>query len=129
MADVFNRITKEYKKSVNTPDYPKSEWIINPDFVPDCERKYMIVEGDTIREMATEEKAVVDYVEPAPEPTDERIEQQRIANIQAEIRKTYSASDEIGIIRESLTDVVPDNIQMKEWNKAVKAAKDKYPKV
>lgn len=28
MANVLNRATKEYLTSVNTPDYPVSDWII-----------------------------------------------------------------------------------------------------
>ena len=31
MASVLNKQTKAYLVSVNTPDYPESEWIINPD--------------------------------------------------------------------------------------------------
>jgi len=69
MANVINRITKQYLKSVNTPDYPELDWIINPVFIPKCDIKYMVVEGDTVREMTIGEKAVIDYVAPPPEPT------------------------------------------------------------
>jgi hypothetical protein len=31
MANVLNRTTKEYLESVDTPHYPESEWLINPD--------------------------------------------------------------------------------------------------
>ncbi len=31
MADVINRVTHEHLFSVNTPDYPVADWIINPD--------------------------------------------------------------------------------------------------
>lgn len=64
MANVFNRKTKQYLKSVNTPDYPIADWIINPKAIPDCDSKYIIVKDDDIREMTIAEKAVVDYVEP-----------------------------------------------------------------
>jgi len=30
MADVINRTTFQYLRSVNTPDYPVRDWIINP---------------------------------------------------------------------------------------------------
>jgi len=30
MADVINRTTFQYLRSVNTPDYPVADWIINP---------------------------------------------------------------------------------------------------
>ena len=50
MADVVNRKTKQYLKSVNTPDYPISDWIHNPT-IPLCGPKYWVVEGDLIRGM------------------------------------------------------------------------------
>lgn len=31
MADVLNRITREFIQSANTPDYPVADWIHNPD--------------------------------------------------------------------------------------------------
>ena len=61
MADVLNRQTLELKRSVNTPDYPESEWVINPDLtitqtVPwDCLR----LVGDRLVEFSPEEKSVV----------------------------------------------------------------------
>lgn len=55
MANVLNRITKQYLKSVNTPDYPITEWIINP-IMPDCESKHYVIEGDYVREMNALEK-------------------------------------------------------------------------
>lgn len=60
MANVLNRITKQYLKSVNTPDYHKSEWIINP-VLPVCNPKYYIIEGDTVREMDAAEKNELSY--------------------------------------------------------------------
>lgn len=50
MANVINRITKQYIKSVNTPDYPKSDWIHNP-IIPICGSKYWIINGDLVRAM------------------------------------------------------------------------------
>ena len=55
MANVINRITKQYLKSVNTPDYPLAEWIINP-VLPDCEPSEWVIEGDTVRETTQAEK-------------------------------------------------------------------------
>ncbi|MBU0598732.1 hypothetical protein KKF61_07170 [Patescibacteria group bacterium] len=86
MSNVFNRITKQYLKSVNTPDYPKLDWIINPAFIPDVDKKYIIVEGDDIREMTLEEKAVVDYVAPIPEPTLAEVKIKRQNEIKAETK-------------------------------------------
>ena len=55
MANVINRITRQYFKSVNTPDYPVSEWIINP-VLPNCTPKHYVIEGDIVREMTQIEK-------------------------------------------------------------------------
>ena len=60
MANVINRITKKYLKSVNTPDYPELEWIINPE-LPDCEPKHFVIEGDAVREITVLEKADLVY--------------------------------------------------------------------
>lgn len=62
MANVLNRISKAYLQSVNTPDFDELEWIINPDLtavegVPPC---YWVIEGDAVREMTVEEKAIYD---------------------------------------------------------------------
>lgn len=61
MANVLNKITKQYLRSVNTPDYPTSEWLINP-VIPDCDPKFWVIEGDTIREMAQAEKDAYLYL-------------------------------------------------------------------
>jgi len=50
MASALNRTTKEFRLSVNTPDYPVGDWIINPDmsaiigFAP----IYWIITGDVV---------------------------------------------------------------------------------
>jgi len=62
MANVLNRTTKEFRRSVNTPDFPVENWIINPDMssLIETNPKYWVVEGDTIRDMTDVEKDVVD---------------------------------------------------------------------
>ena len=55
MANVINRITKQYFKSVNTPDYPAKDWIINP-ILPNCDEKYYVIENNIVREMTQLEK-------------------------------------------------------------------------
>lgn len=55
MANVLNRTTKKYLKSVNTPDYLESEWIINPE-LPDCDPSEWVIEGDLVRETTQDEK-------------------------------------------------------------------------
>jgi hypothetical protein len=65
MSDVLNRTTKQYIKSVNTPDYPDIDWVINPDLssVISIPSKYWKIEGDLVVEMNSEEKAAVDAAE------------------------------------------------------------------
>jgi len=60
MANVIHRITKQYLNSVNTPDYPKKDWIHNP-ILPACPPKFWVIEGDTVREMTAAEKAELAY--------------------------------------------------------------------
>ena len=72
MADVIKRTanadgTHEYRKSVNTPDFPTADWLVNPDLsgvaaVPERHRK---VVGETVVEMTQAEKDAVDTV---PDP-------------------------------------------------------------
>ena len=47
MASVINRTTLQYLRSVNTPEYPTSEWEINPDMsqVQGVDRKYWKWDG------------------------------------------------------------------------------------
>ncbi len=64
MSDVVNRTTLEYRRSVNTPDFPSADWIINPDLsailtVPQKHRK---INGDLVVEMTQSEKDAVDAV-------------------------------------------------------------------
>lgn len=55
MSNVLHKITKVYLKSVNTPDFSTDEYLINP-ILPECDKKFWIIEGDTIREMTQVEK-------------------------------------------------------------------------
>ena len=69
MADVVNRLTKQLLLSVNTPDYPTVEWIINPDLsaVAAVPWRYWKIVGDQVVEMTPEEKAIVDQPLPKTE--------------------------------------------------------------
>lgn len=62
MANVLHRLEKLYIESVNTPDFPEEEWIINPDVssVIGLPVKYWVVEGDTVRPMTAEEQTTYD---------------------------------------------------------------------
>ena len=52
----------------------------------------------------------------------------RDEDIQTEIEKTHSITDEIGIIRKALAKMLPDDVDIQAWNNVVVAAKAKYPK-
>ena len=58
MANVLNRTTLNYRASVNTPGYPVSDWVINPDMSPvdGVDRKYWVLIGDTLSVMTTAQK-------------------------------------------------------------------------
>lgn len=61
MANVLNRTTKQYLLSVNTPDYPETEWIINPDLsgVKDLPVSHWIIDGDSVRPPNEEEAPAI----------------------------------------------------------------------
>ena len=71
MSDVLNRTTKEFLRSVNDPDYPTVDWIIEPTvggqrmrfWIVPIQRKeprYVNIVGDTVTEMTEVEKDAVD---------------------------------------------------------------------
>jgi hypothetical protein len=59
MADVYNKVTGEYVRSVHTPDFSSDpDWLINPSLaaVEGVPRRYWKVEFDNIVEMTQAEK-------------------------------------------------------------------------
>lgn len=62
MANVLNRNTLEFLRSVNTPDYDPEDWIINPDIsnVENVPHRYWKLEGETPVKMSEAEKQAVD---------------------------------------------------------------------
>ena len=78
MANVLNRTTKQYLRSVNTPEYDVADWIVNPS-VPNADSKYWNISGDTVTEMTQPEKDAVD----AQELSD------RTAAIKAELKDRF----------------------------------------
>jgi len=183
MSNVLHKITKVYLQSVNTPNYPPSEYLINP-ILPLCEQKFWVIEGDTIREMTQPEKDAYEYanestiyliaekqlltnqdgagyaadanaitdpvmpnvdlkytkvvsgevVEMTPAEQDAVDLPARIAkrnrDVVGEIRKSYSDTDEIEILRElAFGDLLSTDTKAKDWKDAVAAAKAKHPKV
>lgn len=65
MADVLNRTTREFLRSVHEPNYPVEDWIINPDLegVEDFESKYWIITGDIVSLMEQTARDAVDAAE------------------------------------------------------------------
>ena len=62
MATVLNRTTFELRKSVNTPDFPVAEWVINPDLTAVSAQpvRYWKIVGNTVVVMNAAEMAVAD---------------------------------------------------------------------
>lgn len=67
MANVLNRTTLQYLRSVHTPNYPALDWVINPDLTPvvGVPQKYWKLTGDILSEMTQPEKDAVDAAEAA----------------------------------------------------------------
>ena len=67
MSDVVNRATKELRRSVNTPDFPVADWIINPDLsaVAGFASKYWRIVGDVVSLISAAERNAVDMAEQA----------------------------------------------------------------
>lgn len=135
MADVIDRETMKIYESVNTPDYPEPMFmVINGKILPQCDNKYWKIVNDEIVEMSTEEKAVIDYVPPIPEPTEEELTikatNERRQNIQTDIKMIYpELSDELEEIRMVLAEEFPDNIRAQKYNTDIEIILAKYPKV
>ncbi len=62
MSNVIHRTTLMQKFSVNTPDYPVTDWIINPDLsaLAAVLKKYWKIVGGAVLEMTQAEKDTVD---------------------------------------------------------------------
>lgn len=62
MANVLNRKTLEYHESVNTPEYPPDQWLINPDLsaVAGLPTWQWVVDGDSVRPPTTDELAAME---------------------------------------------------------------------
>jgi len=75
MADVLHRTTKQYLRSVHTPDHPEADWIINPVLtaaVRAAPTKYWKISGDTVTKMLLAERNAVDAAEQAEADADDR---------------------------------------------------------
>lgn len=65
MANVLNRTTKQFLRSVHDPDYPVQDWIHNPDLsaVVGFDSKYWIITGDAVTLMDQAARGSVDAAE------------------------------------------------------------------
>ena len=86
MSSVLHRTTRQYLSSVNTPDYPVIDWIINPDLsaITGFANQYWIITGDVITLMDQSARDAVDV-------TNLSDARDRIAN---ELDKTQDATIE-----------------------------------
>lgn len=67
MANVLNRVTKEYLVSVNTPEYDPAVWIINPDVsaVAGQPTYYWVINADdSVSLMSMDDRANTDLWQP-----------------------------------------------------------------
>lgn len=62
MATVLEKSTMRILESVNTPDYPETDFIINPDLsaVAGVPEKYWTIKDNTVAAIPAEEQATVD---------------------------------------------------------------------
>jgi len=65
VVDVVHRTTKEYRRSVNDPDFPTGTWIHSPDLsaVNGFDSKYWTITGDVVSLMSQGERDAVDAAE------------------------------------------------------------------
>jgi len=113
MANVLNRTTLEYRRSVNDPDFPDPPWLIiapgsgNADLIATVPRQYLKLSGDVLSEMTQAEKDAVDA-----------------ALLDAEREATASRLDELEDITRAFALVVLDelNNRANTWNAILDAA-------
>lgn len=74
MASVLNRITKEFRTSANTPDFPVADWIINPDLTAVAGQPsiYWVITGDIVSLASVGEQATIDAALAATQLTSEK---------------------------------------------------------
>ena len=102
MANVLHRTTKQYLKSVNTPDYPVADWIVNPDLsaVTGFDSKYWLISGDNVTLMDQSARDAVDVAEAQAAIDNERATQKnRIDNEKVLTAIAKVMMDEINILR------------------------------
>jgi len=89
MSSVLNRTTKHYIQSVNTPDYPPVDWIVDPDLtaVVGFPSIYWTITGDIVTLMTQGQRDAVDAVILAAQVTEEKTGAESLYDLtQAEAR-------------------------------------------
>ena len=97
MANVLNRTTKQFLVSVNTPDFPVGQWIIEPDLsaVAGFSSIYWIITGDMVTLMSQPERDAVDA-----------------ANLVAQRDSAVSAVDDLENLTRAVVLVIKDEINL-----------------
>ena len=107
MAHVFNRTTGEFRPSVNTPDFPVADWVINPDLVAVAGQpvRYWFIPGTT----NPEGQEIIDVVDAAAQT----VIDDALAAAQLVTEKD-SAKTQIDVERvvRALIDMLPDEFNI-----------------
>ena len=83
MANVLHRTTQQYIQSVNTPDYPLVDWIVNPDLsaVVGFPSIYWTITGDIVTLMTQGQRDAVDAAILAAQVTEEKTQAEAIHDL------------------------------------------------
>lgn len=127
MANVLNRTTKQFLASVNTPEYPTAQWIINPDMsaVNGYPSKYWIITGDVVSLMSEPERDAIDAaeMEAMRDATSQRMD-----DIEDIVRALALATlDEMNLHAQSITAIlnaIDDNSTLATIKTAIAAIED-----
>lgn len=122
MADVLNRTTKEFLRSVHTPAYPADQWIRNPDLsaVSGLPTKYWKISGDTVLAMDAAEQAAVDAAEDATRTAEETAAAKAEFDAQRLFRAVVGVMlDQINVLRQraGLAEITPAQARTAIMNK------------
>jgi len=121
MSEVVHRVSKQRRRSVHTPNFPSSDWIINPDLsaVENVPQQYWKIEGDTVSEMSQAEKDAVDAsLLPAAKDRKHQQIKGRSVQLMAEALADLDPGDNVGQFQSSL------NSALRGKSQAAKVLKD-----
>jgi hypothetical protein len=129
MADVLNRTAgltapyaKNWRQSVNTPDFDPADWIVNPDLsaVAGWPTIYWDIAGDSVLLVDAATRAARDVEIAALQDTDNRTaEKDRLADTSEEVvlRALLKAMiDEINVLRQQINESTAETNQITTTN-------------